>query len=197
MSDDSLLSARNGSFENKRIFYAPEDDLVYDEMYDAVKSGYLARLDLFIKQVLNINAIDANYFNSKGAIHMAVYNGNMEVLQYLLANGANLNLRNQEDRTALNETLIRGYTKISKFLLNAGIKVDVRLCLLSVVQGTYYYYIDRSVPYGRLTRKDVKMIKLLLDKEFDVDTLLDESGTLLVATRPLSLASLTSLPPNR
>lgn len=53
---------------------------------------------------------------------------NLEVVKVLVANGADLNARNSRGQTAYDIAVLKGYTMITKYLLDCGADPNIRAC---------------------------------------------------------------------
>jgi ankyrin repeat protein len=100
-------------------FYSPQLRL-----YFYACEGSVEGIDASLKEGAEIDQLSGEDFN---ALHYAIVLNRKEVVEYLIASGANVDARvgversrNDAGRTALALAAIRGYTDIGMLLLNAG-----------------------------------------------------------------------------
>lgn len=123
--------------------------------------GDLAR----VKAFLDAN-VDVNQKNASGvtALYSAASGGRKEVVELLLAEGADINEKNaaRTDLTALHAAARQGHKEIVEVLLASGADVDVNT-------GSYYY--KRTAAEIAMERNHNEVVKLLIAKGADISAL--------------------------
>ncbi len=157
-------------------FRAPEDSPEYEHFFDAASQGDVLRLESTLLPSLNVNALEADRLQGPGALHMAAQGGSVQAIQFLLAQGAKVDLRNSEYETPLHEAAFRAHSEALKVLLNAGADIDLET-------GDYRYTALHNVlKYKQtVTSQQIETIELLLDRGSDVNAECDSLGSTLVS----------------
>ena len=94
------------------------------EIFDACRRGDLAALqELHATNPDVINAVDAKGFTP---LILAAYNEQPVIVDFLLANGANVDTQDAAGNTALMGVSFKGYKGIARKLLDAGADVNIR-----------------------------------------------------------------------
>ncbi|KIW22439.1 uncharacterized protein PV07_12324 [Cladophialophora immunda] len=108
-----------------------------------------------IEMGAEINAVPSRRYGGRTALQAAVQTGEVEIVQYLLSKGAEVNAPAAPDRgvTALQAAAIKGYLRIAQILLEYGAEIDADP---SPKHGRRA--IDGAAEWGR-----IDMVKLLLD----------------------------------
>ncbi|KAL8752530.1 MAG: hypothetical protein Q9184_005702 [Pyrenodesmia sp. 2 TL-2023] len=161
-------------------YRAPEGHPNYIELFDAAREGSIGRLETAIKPQLNINALEvdnpeADRLQGLAVLHIVAANGDVDAIQFLLENGADIDLRSSSNETALNKAAFGAHPEAVRMLLDAGAQTDTQprndrnTVLYSVVQ-------DKD----HLSTQHIETIKLLLDRCFDVNAPIDLWGTQLI-----------------
>ena len=80
------------------------------------------RIHEFVEQQMIRETANLSLPGGIPALHYAAMHGNMDAVQLLVQNGANVNYRCKEDKnmTALHEAVMAGQTEIARFLLEQG-----------------------------------------------------------------------------
>ena len=91
----------------------------------AVADNDIAAVRRLLAEGQKVNGKDKNY-NNISPLHVAVENGNVEIVKLLLDNGANVNARNESKLTPLMFIDSDATPDLIKVLLNAGAKVNAR-----------------------------------------------------------------------
>ena len=91
-------------------------------MYKAAASGDLVKVQTIIeKKGMDVNQ---RLKNKQTALIIATYNGQPEVVKYLLQNGADVNLQNKWNNAALHDTGIKDHAEIAMMLIKAGADIN-------------------------------------------------------------------------
>jgi len=72
----------------------------------------------------NVNSKRGHY--EKAPLHGAAHNGHVEVAQVLLAAGADVNARNQNENTSLIIAAVNGCVEVAQVLLAAGADLEAK-----------------------------------------------------------------------
>ncbi len=93
-----------------------------DVMYNAAAKGDLTTIQTIVEK----KGVDVNQRlkNEQTALIIATYNGQGEVVKYLLQKGADVSLQNKWDNAALHDTGLRDHAEIAKMLIKAGADVN-------------------------------------------------------------------------
>ncbi|KAL8916890.1 MAG: hypothetical protein Q9208_008292 [Pyrenodesmia sp. 3 TL-2023] len=162
--------------------YGPDDDVAYNELFKAARDGNMRRLKEALQTSLDVNALQGP--TGLAPLHIAAVNGHVDVIQLLLKNGADVDLRSSYDKTALNNAASGAHAEAVRIILDAGAQTSVRAGpgsdtpLLSVLQYK-----------SHVSARQIETIQLLLDRGFDINTTFDSYGTRLI-TMAVTLKSL-------
>jgi ankyrin repeat protein len=89
-------------------------ELTYDrDIFDAIEFGDLESVKMYWQKRIEID------YQEKGGntmLMLAVYYGFIDIVEYLLLKGPNLNLRNNQGQTAADIAIEKGYTRILEML---------------------------------------------------------------------------------
>ncbi len=158
-------------------FRASKDSVAYEELFNAASEGELKRLEAALLPSLNVNALEADRLQGRAALHMAAQTGSVPAIQFLLANGAEVDLPNSEGETPLHEAAFWAHPEAIRALLDAG--ADLRL-----PTGDYSFTALHNVLKYKntVTPQQIETITLLLDRGLDVNSEADGWGSTLVST---------------
>ena len=109
---------------------------------------------------------------------VAAKKGDLDEVKKLLAEGADVNVKDIAENTPLLAAAENNNTELLKILLDAGAEVNVRNTYLSYMQsGEMIKFSDRgkSPLFLAVARGNVEAVKLLLDKGAEVNTVYGES----------------------
>ncbi len=88
------------------------------DFLNAVDAGDKIEVERLINAGVDINMQPGDY--KEGALMVAVERGNIDMAEFLVANGAKVNLRNIHNQTALMWASESGYIDIVRFLISKG-----------------------------------------------------------------------------
>lgn len=141
------------------------------ELFLALRNKSLKKAKRLIEQGVNVHARDKI---GSTALHWAAENGYYEVVQSLLSNGAEINVKiDREDFTALNAAVVGGHYDIVALFLEKGADIHTK------ATGKYAGY--TSLHFAA-HKNHLDIVKLLLDYRADINAKTEEGNT------PLSLA---------
>ncbi|KAK2750123.1 hypothetical protein FQN57_004618 [Myotisia sp. PD_48] len=175
------------AMRDRDLKWAPADDPVHIAFFNAVRSGTVDDVRAAFKpDIIDINSLEGDESEGRTALHTACFdNGNLEVIEFLLRNGANVNVwdRNRAGNSQpLHWAAHKDRAEVVHYLLEHGAErnqkgFDGRSALGMVL---YYSLSPRTVEPQQLAT-----IQVLLDYGFGVD----EAGMLFeaVTSRDLSL----------
>jgi ankyrin repeat protein len=87
-------------------------------LHEAAEKGNLEQVKAHLAQGVDINGLDRD---KMAALHYAAFNGHKDLMEFLLENGAGLDVKGQEGGvTALHLAATRGHRDIVKFLIEKG-----------------------------------------------------------------------------
>ena len=95
-----------------------------EEFFAAAEKGDIKKVATFLK-----SGIDPNLQDQKDwlALHYASKRGYLEVVQYFLENGANIDVYEEEhDRTVLQLAIIEGHLEMVKLLIEKGADINIK-----------------------------------------------------------------------
>ncbi len=92
------------------------------EIHDAAAKGELAKVKTILAQ--NPQLVNSQGMNNWVPLHFAVYSGHKDVVELLVAKGADPNAKDEEDRTVLHWAAAGNYTEIMTILLANGAEVN-------------------------------------------------------------------------
>ena len=104
---------------------APENDIEYEELFNAASKGNIKQLEAALLPSMSVDALEADPLYGRGALHIAAQAGSVSSIQWLLAHGATVDLRNSEGETPLHEAAFWAHPEAIKALLEAG--ADIHL----------------------------------------------------------------------
>jgi ankyrin repeat protein len=93
------------------------------DMHLAAYAGALEKVKSLIENGADINAIEDRQKDTP--LHKAVKGGHKEVVELLLANKAEIDIKNEEDYTPLQNAVMLGYREIAEVLINSGANIEV------------------------------------------------------------------------
>ena len=128
-------------------------------IYRIMQSGFEFNAIASKEQLKNLFALDIDINTPATSgwtfLHAAVCDGNIEVITYLLENGAKTSVRNAAGKTPLHIACIRGDTKIIKLLLEHKANVNA--------QGSVYKQVPLHILVTANNQKTIKNIEVLLN----------------------------------
>ena len=148
---------------------APEGDVEYEEFYNAASEGNIQRLEAALLPSMSVDALEANPLQGRAALHFAAEVGGVPAVQWLLAHGATVDLRNSEGETPLHEAAFWARLEAIKALLAAGADIDLPT-------GDYNYTALLNVLKYKhtVTPRQIETIEFLLDLGLDVNLGFDD-----------------------
>jgi len=123
-----------------------------------------------VKKLLTKRKVDVNEKNEYGstALILASLNGRIEIVKYLLANGANINKQDWNGNTALILASLRGHIDVVKYLLANGANIN---------QKDKYGY---TALIFASSKGHIEIVKSLLAKGANVNEKDNSGGTALI-----------------
>ncbi|WP_054849042.1 ankyrin repeat domain-containing protein [Vulcanisaeta sp. JCM 14467] len=94
------------------------------QLLDAVKNGDLSKVIDLIKAGANVNVKDPTY--GMTPLHYAVLGNRLDIVKYLIENGADINARDNTGKTPLHFAAKNGYLDIVKYLIENKADINVK-----------------------------------------------------------------------
>ncbi|KAL8709639.1 MAG: hypothetical protein Q9225_007423 [Loekoesia sp. 1 TL-2023] len=140
-------------------FHAPEGSVEYERLFDAAHDGDIERLEAALLPSINVNALESDPLQGRAALHVAAQSGNITAIDFLLAHGAKVDLRNSEYETPLHEAVFWVRPEAVGALLDAGADINLRT-------GDYdFTALHNVLKYKHsVTPAQIETIQLLLDR---------------------------------
>lgn len=138
-------------------------DKLENEMLLAVRSENIGRLKSVIEQGANINFQDSKVFGVT-ALHDASRIGNVEIVRYLLQNGADVHSKSYKGFTALHAAAGSGKNAVVKILIEEG--ADVNEKAKDNVTALHWAAMEGNL----------ETVKLLLNNGAEADSRTSKSG---------------------
>lgn len=108
------------------VEFKESDEVSPDESYSSIYKWYADILNRTSDLLKNPFPNDINQMDRYGrtAIHYAVENGNLSVVQLLISSGCNVNNTSTENMSALHLASRKGFEDIVSLLINSGARID-------------------------------------------------------------------------
>ena len=101
------------------------DENTTEEIFNAVISGNLGALKDHSGHIENINLVRFKNYGKEGVLNVAAREGNLDIVQYLLARGANLESQHTESgSTPLIYAAANNHTQVMRYLIESGANID-------------------------------------------------------------------------
>lgn len=111
------------AMSNSEIRKIKKNIKLREKIHGPAKSGDLKELKNLLKQLDDIDAVEP--WTGETALMLACNYGHLEIVEYLISNGANVNYVNkQEDTTALFNAAKKDHAEIVKILVENGASVE-------------------------------------------------------------------------
>jgi len=141
--------------------------LLMKSWMEAALDGDISLMRELLIEDVDVNVVDPEISN-KSALFLAVKSGNIHVVKFLIQNGANVNLRDENGENALWEACASGHLQIVKYLIENGIKWNYSV-------PKYGFPISQAVLNNNLS-----IVKYFIeDLNFDINSKDYEGWTLL------------------
>ena len=182
-------------------FWAPRN-AAYNEFFSAVLAGDVAALasktfcaDFNFDALRSVRYLegrgdddDTNSGRGTTALHIAAANGHVEMVKFLLAKGADVNVQDASNDSVYTPLLVaasKSNAEMVKVLLDHGADINQKG---DHFQGTALQLVLWRVK--EVEQKSIDTIKLLLDRGLDVDVTDDEYECTVVSPRVPALLHL-------
>ncbi|KAI4112929.1 MAG: hypothetical protein LQ338_008254 [Usnochroma carphineum] len=164
-------------------FHAPEDSAEYEELFDAATNGDIERLEAALLPSMNVNALEADHAYGRAALHIAADWGNVTAIHFLLAHGANVNLRDSDGETPLHWAAFSARLDAIRALIDAGADINLQA-------PDYGFTALHNVLKHKnaVTPLQIQTIELLLDRGLDLNADTESWGSAIAASTTLGQA---------
>jgi len=135
------------------------------DVYQAAKEGDLAKLKTLIEE--NPDLANAKNENQETPLHAAVSGGHLDIVEFLIAAGANVDAQNNQKATPLHLACYDGHRDIAEKLISHGANIEARFA-----NGTTPLF--WTVPGGHTA-----VFELLVKKGADIGVKVDNGANLL------------------
>lgn len=129
-SNEVIMMSEVGDFEGVMALIDNGIDLVscrglagYTSLHHACNRGHVAIVGAILRHCLGI--INSTNDTGETALHLAVYSGNMNIVEQLVDHGANIDSRNDYGETALFYAARKNMPALVRLLLQRGSDVDI------------------------------------------------------------------------
>jgi ankyrin repeat protein len=140
-------------------------------MLHAAKHNHTEALDIFLESKQNFNVQDSEY-ETKSILHFLIENNTSSYyVEKFIEKGANVNSRDNENKTPLHIAVERKDIEMARMLIQHGSNVNNKV-------NKKYRYVKSPLLLA-FEQKDLALFKLLLDHEADMEEKLDGRKTLL------------------
>jgi ankyrin repeat protein/L-ascorbate metabolism protein UlaG (beta-lactamase superfamily) len=148
-----------------------------DAIHDAAIEGDLEKMKELI--AADPNLLDSKDETGYSLLHLAAYRGYMDIVQYLVENGMDTNVRSGGNSTPLHGAGVYGHLKVVKYLIENGAEIDTPnqggfTPLLSSAAGgqgyTVHYLIGKGADVNAKTQQGINALMIASqNSESDVD----------------------------
>ncbi len=176
MSFDSTESKLVVYYETDGAIWAPERP-DYEAFFKAVTAGILADVKTALNAHIEINAMHGHGEDGETALHMASAAGHVDIVEYLIANGAIVDshdIGQHGPSRPLHDAAFFGRARVVEVLLNNGADITA----LGEQGGTVIQQVLRSEK--RVEPRHIETIVLLLDRGHDIHSGAIELGGTVV-----------------
>ncbi|SLM37254.1 Ankyrin repeat-containing domain [Lasallia pustulata] len=152
--------------------WAPESPH-YEAFFSAVSCGNLKDVKTALIPTIHVDALLGDGFEGETAMHMASASGETDIVEFLLANGASIDIRNRCGvglSTPLHYAASVGQYAVVRLLLDK----EADLHLLGELDSPVLHTVLWNKP--RVLQKYIETIKLLLDYGHDINSAKIEMG---------------------
>lgn len=97
-----------------------------ESLHQAVYADDIELVKTQLQNGADINQLGLSFYRSGSPLHVAVRNGNLDIAQFLIEQGAAVDVRGKNDYTPLHNAAWNGNMDMVKLLLNAGADITAR-----------------------------------------------------------------------
>ena len=204
---------KNNEVTKLAVLTAPSGNMRdYINIFQAIRAGDNKAVEAFLNKGVDVNKLEEGEGGGNTPLMIASYSGNENMMNMLLAHGADINALNKWDGTALDETVFMGGPEIVELLLSKGAKIgDMTIIAAGMDESIIKILIKHGADINAVIHKDgntpltrtlvkkqkdfgpeitIKYVQALINQGADVNkkvTFKDEKGKLVTKT-PLQLA---------
>lgn len=136
----------------------------YNAYFEAISAGDLDSTKAALNSNINVNALRGDGMEGETALHIAAGAGHVDIVEFLIANGAIIDIRNRfrdGENTPLLQAAFSCRARVVEILLDNG--ADIKA--VGEMQRTSLLHVLWNVPH--VEAKHIEMIELLLDRGHD------------------------------
>lgn len=120
---------------------AEADEMAAKAIFDAARTGNLAKIKKLISKGANINARNEG---GTSLLHLAVAGGHIEIVKFLVASGADINERGRVNTRLLHTAVAYNHDKVAQFLIASGADINLP-------DNLGFTPLDYAIDYGSQT----------------------------------------------
>ncbi len=166
--------------------WAPADSEDYQVFKQAASEGHVKRLAAALRSDIDVNASYGDGVEGHSVLHEAAFKGQIEVIQYLLAHGATVDIHDTGQFGGITPLIYAAQgaqVDAVRVLLDAGADINARGPNDDTV-------LSAVLPDGiQVKQAHIDTIKLLLDNGFDINLRASAYRATVVSPRILVLAA--------
>ncbi|KAJ3452272.1 no mechanoreceptor potential c isoform d-related [Anaeramoeba flamelloides] len=123
-----LIACQNGSLQTVKILLGHNANLHYCDPKDGFSAIFIAiennHVDVFVELFSRKADLQSVNFYSETPIHIACQVGNMEIIQIMIQNNVDFNIKDENDMTPLMVAAENDHEDVVKLLLDNGAQID-------------------------------------------------------------------------
>jgi len=146
---------------------ANADSLEKQKVFEAVMKDYLATVKAMLMK--NKGILDVRNIKEATPLHVAVKLGNMDIVKFLISEGADVNALNYKKRTPLHVAATHDQPEAAKYLVDHGADLNARSDILSVPL------------HDAVVTNNLRTVKILVEKGANLNAMSKKGMTPLTA----------------
>lgn len=150
---------------NKIVDYSQVEER-WTKLVKASSEGDIEEVEKVLEELKNEEvSVNAKLKNGDIPLIFAAISGNEDLVKLLLSKGAYVNIRDNYGRTALSRVIKdenENYEEVAKLLISEGADINTKILMLVI------------------SKKNINLLRLILEKGIDINTRDDQGDTLLM-----------------